>query len=78
MKELKTLFFTCDMCKDTKLLRDVFVGSIPEKWTTVTIYAILDGYSSVIAEDLTASGFGQIKHYCEPCSNKREIREVFK
>lgn len=79
IKEVKTLFFICDMCQATKLLRDVMAGTLPEGWTTVTLYAILDGYTSAISSgDLTSSGFGQIKHYCQPCSHKREVREVFK
>ena len=76
VKEVKNLFFICDSCKVTKLLHNVFDDTLPDNWKRTIIYPIADGYSPPSYNDL--SWAGTVRHYCPPCVEKMEIREVFK
>lgn len=86
-QELKTIKFTCDDCKVIDKLYGVidepggcavpnnWTYIVPNNWTyIVTIQRDFDGYG--YAADL-ARGL-RIHHFCKSCSEKREIREVFK
>lgn len=75
MKEIKTLFYKCDMCHSHLLLRDVYEGTLPNGWTSAILYAVQDGYAITMQ---SLSNFGKAEHYCEKCTEKREVREVFK
>jgi hypothetical protein len=77
IKEIKTLFFKCDMCHTHLLLRDVYEGTLPAGWTSAILYAVQDGYGGAFSLKEFAN-FGNTEHYCEQCSHKREVREVFK
>lgn len=74
VQEVKNLFYTCNDCKKTHLLSNVFDGTLPKNWTRVEQYSVSDGYMS----PLNLENFGSINHYCEKCSEKREIRETFR
>ena len=78
-QEVKTLKFTCDDCKLIALLQNVIDEpggcTTPNNWTyLVVVEHDTDGYG--YAADL--AGGLKIKHFCKDCSEKREIREVFK
>ena len=78
-QELKTIKFTCDDCKVIDKLYGVIDEpggcAVPNNWTyIVTIQRDFDGYG--YAADL--AGGLRIHHFCKSCSEKREIREVFK
>lgn len=76
MKEIKTLFYKCDMCHTHLLLRDVYAGTLPAGWTVAISYPFQDGYTSPMSLKEFAD-YGNANHYCEKCSEKREVRETF-
>lgn len=75
MKELRTLWYVCNGCETSRILRDVPVGTLPEGWTYKLQASFIDGYWS--SGDIS-SDFTKVLHYCPACTEKNEIKEVFK
>ncbi len=77
IKEVKNLFFTCNGCGLDVFLREVFEGTLPPGWTYALQYnqLVYDGYQS---QWEPMKDFATAEHNCKKCSEKREIKEVFK
>jgi len=78
IKELKTLWYICNGCEVSVLLREVPAGTLPEGWSYKIEEAPLrfDGYWSRVNDP--NSDLVKVSHYCPTCTEKNEIKEVFK
>ena len=76
MKELKTLWYVCNGCETSILIRDVPIGTLPEGWSyeITKPLGVLDGYGYI--PDLSTD-LARTLHYCPACTDKNEIKEVF-